>query len=156
MKLNKFVSSFSLDDIIVQEEALSALTGLPSQVLQQDQSTSMGWEDIIISRLVERSLSIVDNTSIREQLLHVEFLGEFIDSTDINELYHESFSIEDVMYFFIRYAVAVALKTVPTVDSNGFPAELQCSTTSLNHSIETQLFTLPIFFRTDNSTNPAR
>ena len=57
----------------MQEEALSALTGLPSQVLQQDQSTSMGWEDIIISRLVERSLSIVDNTSIREQLLHVGF-----------------------------------------------------------------------------------
>ena len=115
----------------------------------------MEWEDIIIPRFVERSLSIVDVTSIRGQLLHVGFSGEFIDFTDINELYDESFSIKDVMYFFIRYAVAVVLKTVPTVDSNGFPAELQCSTTSLNHSIETKLFTSPIFLRTDNSTNPA-
>ena len=115
----------------------------------------MEWEDITIPRLVERSLSIVDVTSIRGQLLHVGFSGEFIDFTDINELYDELFSIEDVMYFFIRYAVAFVLKTAPTVDSNGFLAELQCSTTSLNHSIETQLFTLPIFLRTDNSTNPA-
>ena len=156
MKLNKSVSSVSVDDIFVQEEALSALTGLPSQVLQQDQSTSMEWEDIIIPRLVERSLSIVDVTSIREQLLHVGFSGEFIDSTDINELYHESFSIEDVMYFFIRYAVAVILKTVPKVDANGFPAQLQCSTTRLNHWTKTPLLTVPLFLRTDNITNSAR
>ena len=156
MKLNKSVSSVSVDDIIVQEEALSALTGLPSQVLQQDQSTSMEWEDIIIPRLVERSLSIVDVTSIREQLLHVGFSGEFIDSTALNELYHESFSIEDVMYFFIRYAVAVILKTVPKVDANGFPAQLQCSTTPLNLWTNTQHLSVPLFLRTDNITNSAR
>jgi hypothetical protein len=119
------------DDTIVQEEALSALTGLPMQVLQQDRSTSMEWEDIIIPRLVERSFSIIDVTSIREQLLHVGFSGEFIDYMDITDIYESyplSFSIEDVMYSFIRYAVAVVLNTVPEVDSNGFPAQLSMDT----------------------------
>ena len=52
MKLNKSVSSVSVDDIFVQEEALSALTGLPSQILQQDQSTSMEWEDQMYGILI--------------------------------------------------------------------------------------------------------
>ena len=47
MILNKYVNSVSVDDIIVQEEALSVLTDLPWQLLQQDRSTSMEWESII-------------------------------------------------------------------------------------------------------------
>ena len=157
MKLNKSVSSVNADDITVQEEALSALTGLPSQVLQQDQSTSMDWEDIIIPRLVQRSLSIVGDTSIREELLHVGFSGEFIDSTYISELYDESFSIKDVMYFFIRYAVAVVLKTVSKVDSRGFPEQLQCSSIQLGRwTLMPPPLSIPLFLREDNSTNSAR
>ena len=59
------------------------------------------------------------------------------------------------MYFCIRYAVAVVLNTLPEVDSNGFPTQLQCSTTRLNHWTETALLTVPLFLRTDNSTNLA-
>ena len=121
MTLSKYENSVS-----VQEEALSALTGLPRQVLQQDRSTSMKWEGIILRRLRRRIRSSTDVTPIREQLLYVGFSGEFIDSTDIVELYHEYFSIKDVTYFLIRYAVAIVLNTVPKVDANGFPAQLHC------------------------------
>ena len=75
MILNKYVNSVSVDDIIVQEEALSVLTSLSRQVLQQDRSTSMEWGSIILPLLVERSHTITDVTHIREQLLHVGFQG---------------------------------------------------------------------------------
>ena len=134
-----------------EEEALSALTGLPRHVLQQEQSISMEWEDMIIPRLVERSLSIVDDTSIREQLLRVGFSEEFIDSMNITDLYHEYFSIADVIHFFIKYAVAVVLKTLPLLDVNGFPASLKCSTTPLNIWQQSSALNVPLFLSTSKN-----
>lgn len=151
MTLSKYENSVS-----VQEEALSALTGLPRQVLQQDRSTSMKWEGIILRRLRRRIRSSTDVTPIREQLLYVGFSGEFIDSTDIVELYHEYFSIKDVTYFLIRYAVAIVLNTVPKVDANGFPAQLHCDATCLDEWNVTSDLRVPLFLRTDYSENSGR
>ena len=156
MILNKYVNSVSVDDIIVQEEALSVLTSLSRQVLQQDRSTSMEWGSIILPLLVERSHTITDVTHIREQLLHVGFSGEFIDYTGITELYHGTFSIDDVIYFLIRYAVAIVLKTVPKVDANGFPAQLHCDATCLDEWNVTSDLRVPLFLRTDYSENSGR
>ena len=106
--------------------------------------------------LVERSHTITDVTPIREQLLHVGFSGEFIDYTGITELYHGPFSIDDVIYFLIRYAVAIVLKTVPKVDANGFPAQLHGDATCLDEWNVTSDLRVPLFLRTDYSENSGR